>query len=160
MKNDKKIESETKSKKIDDKKAQFDHELIISALTRLKDLIKREENLIEKKQYSDSEKLIPDTLELVNFFARNKDDILNSYDLTKEEDKQKREEIKNLVQNLLNNSNKNINKIKKAQYIGSKVMEIIKESVHKNQMKNKNYNISGKSEAKYKNKNIMLDKEV
>ncbi len=48
MKNDKKIESETKSKKIDDKKAQFDHELIISALTRLKDLIKREENLIEK----------------------------------------------------------------------------------------------------------------
>ena len=160
MKNDKKIESETKSKKIDDKKLQFDHELIISALTRLKDLIKKEENLIEKKQYSDAEKLIPDTLELVNFFARNKDDILNSYDLTKEEDKQKREEIKNLVQNLLNNSNKNINKIKKAQYIGSKVMEIIKESVHKNQMKNKNYNISGKSEAKYKNKNIMLDKEV
>ncbi len=49
MKNDKKIESETKSKKIDDKKTQFDHELIISALTRLKDLIKREENLIEKK---------------------------------------------------------------------------------------------------------------
>jgi hypothetical protein len=97
MKNDKKIESETKSKKIDDKKLQFDHELIISALTRLKDLIKREENLIEKKQYSDAEKLIPDTLELVNFFARNKDDILNSYDLTKEEDKQKREEIKNLV---------------------------------------------------------------
>ena len=138
MKNDKKIESETKSKKIDDKKLQFDHELIISALTRLKDLIKKEENLIEKKQYSDAEKLIPDTLELVNFFARNKDDILNSYDLTKEEDKQKREEIKNLVQNLLNNSNKNINKIKKAQYIGSKVMEIIKESVHKNQMKNKN----------------------
>ncbi len=65
-----------------------------------------------------------------------------------------------MVQNLLNNSNKNINKIKKAQYIDSKVMEIIKESVHKNQMKNKNYNISGKSEAKYKNKNIMLDKEV
>lgn len=160
MENKKKTESKIKDKQIDDKKPQFEHELIISALTRLNDLIAKEEKLIEKKQYSDAEKLAPDKLELVNFFARNKEDILNNYDLTKEGDKQKRDEIKNLVQKLLGNSNKNINKIKKAQYIGSKVMEILKESVHKNQMKNKNYNISGKSEAQYKNKNIMLDKEV
>ena len=58
--------------------------------------------------------------------------------------------FKNLVQNLLDVSGKNMNKIKKAQYLGSKVMEILKESIQKNEMKNKNYYKTGKSYAKEK----------
>ena len=160
MANDKELDSKANDQQSTSKKPIFEHELIIIALTRLSNLLIKEEKLIESKKYSDAEKLIPDKLELVNFFSRNRTNILNSYDITKEEDKQKREEIKNLVQNLLDISNKNINKIKKAQYIGSKVMEILKESVHKSQTKNKNYTISGKSKTEYKDKNVMLDKEV
>ena len=74
---------------------------------------------------------------------------------------QKREEVKNLVQNLLDTSGKNMNKIKKAQYLSSKVMEILKESVQKSEVKNKNYSNSGKSVVKNKiNKHVMLSKEA
>ena len=74
---------------------------------------------------------------------------------------QKREEIKNLVQNLLDTSGKNMNKIKKAQYLSSRVMEILKESIQKSEVKNKNYSNSVKSVVKNKiNKHVMLSKEA
>ncbi len=139
----------------------FEHELIIKALDRLSKIVKREEEFIESKQYDKAVELIPDKIELVNFFAKNKDKILSNFDPSKEEDMQKKEEMKNLVQNLLDTSGKNMNKIKKAQYLSSKVMEILKESVQKNEVKNKNYSNSGKSVVKNKvNKHVMLSKEA
>ena len=152
-------ESEPEHKKNNDD--FFEHELIIKALDRLSKIVKREEEYIESKQYDKAVELIPDKIELVNFFAKNKDKILSNFDPSKEEDMQKKEEMKNLVQNLLDTSGKNMNKIKKAQYLSSKVMEILKESVQKNEVKNKNYSNSGKSVVKNKvNKHVMLSKEA
>jgi hypothetical protein len=152
-------ESQTENKKNEDD--FFEHELIIKALDRLSKLVKKEEEFIENKQYEKAVELIPDKIELVNFFAKNKDKILGNFNLSKEEDVQKREEMKNLVQNLLDTSSKNMNKIKKAQYLSSKIMEILKESVQKSEVKNKNYSNSGKSVVKNRiNKHVMLSKEA
>ena len=152
-------ESKTENKKNDDD--FFEHELIIKALDRLSKIVKREEEFIGNKQYDKAVELIPDKIELVNFFAKNKDKILGNFNPSKEEDMQKREEMRNLVQNLLDTSGKNMNKIKKAQYLSSKVMEILKESVQKSEVKNKNYSNSGKSVVKNKiNKHVMLSKEA
>lgn len=139
----------------------FEHELIIKALDRLSKIVKKEKELVENKQYDKAVELIPDKIELVNFFQKNKDKILGNFNPSKEEDMQKREEIKNLVQNLLDTSGKNMNKIKKAQYLSSRVMEILKESIQKSEVKNKNYSNSGKSVVKNKiNKHVMLSKEA
>ncbi len=139
----------------------FEYELIIKALGRLSKIVKREEEFIEKKQYDKAVELIPDKIELVNFFSKNKKKILNSFSVSKEQDLQNKEEFKNLVQNLLDVSGKNMNKIKKAQYLGSKVMEVLKESIQKNEMKNKNYYKTGKSFAKEKiSKHVILNKEA
>ena len=152
-------ESQTENKKNEDD--FFEHELIIKALDRLSKLVKKEEEFIENKQYEKAVELIPDKIELVNFFAKNKDKILGNFNLSKEEDVQKREEMKNLVQNLLDTSSKNMNKIKKAQYLSSKIMEILKESVQKSEVKNKNYSNSGKSVIKNRiNKHVMLSKKA
>ena len=152
-------ESEPEHKKNNDD--FFEHELIIKALDRLSKIVKREEEYIESKQYDKAVELIPDKIELVNFFAKNKDKILSNFDPSKEEDMQKKEEMKNLVQNLLDTSGKNMNKIKKAQYLSSRVMEILKESIQKSEVKNKNYSNSGKSVVKNKiNKHVMLSKEA
>jgi len=152
-------ESKTEHKKNEDD--FFEHELIIKALDRLSKIVKREEEFVKNKQYEKAVELISDKMELVNFFAKNKDKILGNFNLSKEEDVQKREEMKNLVQNLLDTSSKNMNKIKKAQYLSSKVMEILKESIQKSEVKNKNYSSSGKSVVKNKiNKHVMLSKEA
>ena len=50
----------------------FEYELIIKALGRLSKIVKREEEFIEKKQYDKAVELIPDKIELVNFFQKIK----------------------------------------------------------------------------------------
>ena len=139
----------------------IEHELIIKALNRLNTIVTKEEELINQKKYSEAVKLIQDKLELVNFFEKYRDKILKDYILDKKEGTQKAEDIKKLVQNLLSTSSRNMNKIKKVQYIGNKTMEIIKNIMEKSEAKHKNYSPTGGRNSKGKvSKHILLNTEI
>ena len=152
---------EREDKVAKDSESVIEHELIIKALNRLNGIIKREEELINQKKYSEAVKLIQDKLELVNFFEKYREKILKSYTSDEKEGTQKIEDIKKLVQNLLSASSRNMNKIRKAQYIGNKTMEIVKNMIAKSEATNKNYSRTGDRSSKNKvSKHIVLNTKV
>ena len=139
----------------------IDYELVVKALDRLNAIIIKEEGLINQKKYSEAAELIPDKLELVSFFEKYRDKIFKDYTQDKEENSEKIEDIKKLVQSLLSISSRNMNKIRKAQYISNKTMEIVKNIITKNETEHKNYSKTGDKNSKSKvNKHILLNTEA
>ena len=138
-----------------------EHKLVVKALSRLNAIITKEEDLINQKKYSEAAKLIPDKLELVSFFEKYRDKILKDYAQDKEKNSEKIEDVKKLVQSLLSTSSRNMNKIKKAQYVSSKTMEIVKNIITKSETEHKNYSKTGDKNSKSKvSKHILLNTEV
>ena len=152
---------EHRDKKSTNSEDIIDHELITKALSRLNGIISEEERLINQKKYPEATKLIQDKVELVNFFEKHREKILENYVPGKQEDTQKIEDIKKLVQNLLSTSSRNMNNIKKAQYVSDKTMEIIKNIAVKNETKHKNYSKNGNRDGGNKtSKCVLFNTEV
>lgn len=135
-------------------------DLIEQGLERLHNIIAKEAELILEEKFDEALKLAEDKMELVDFFEKHKDDVLQVFQNT-DEDKERKNKLKDLAQSLLANSSKSMNKIKKAQYINGKMVEIVKKALTDNIVDRKNYSLVGKKKVDNKDsKNIIMDTEV
>ncbi|MFQ3306941.1 MAG: hypothetical protein ACI8ZF_000176 [Candidatus Midichloriaceae bacterium] len=149
----------------DQKEYFIEHELIVKGLKRLNDIINKEIIFLKNNQYEEATKILDEKMELITFFQKHDKEIFEKY-LKNNDDEdgnndKKKEEIKNLVQNLLGNSETGMREIKKAKFISNKVFETLKEITNKRKDMSANYQKNGNKSIKgVEDKFITLSKEV
>ncbi len=139
----------------------IDFELIQKGLNRLLSITSRESELLDAKRYDEALSLTQEKMELLNFFERNSDEVVKVLSDLEKMNEEKRNIAKKLAQNLLDLFKSNTDKVKKAQYINNRVMEITKDYLLKKVVEKKNYSGSGGKKMDAQDpKNIVMDTEA
>ena len=124
----------------------IDYNLIKTVLARLSKVIEQEEELIIKEKFTEVYELIPNKIELVSFFEKHQQHILK---IVKEEENntERFDSFKELVRKLLDSSNANMTRIKKAEFIANETVDITKKLMKEKEQKHKNYSNKGVKSA-------------